>query len=306
MHFLQSADWQKFQESLGRRTYRKSGDGWEYLAILESGTGNTRLYCPYGPSAVDKSAFESAISSLISLGKEIGATFVRIEPTDPTFLTLLNEKKWHKVTYQSLNPEHTLIIDLTQDEESVIAQMSQPARNIYRNYHKKDLKVQSSSDPNDVEIFLKLIHLVSKRTGMRPHSDEYFRSQAKALFPSGTAKLWYATHQGTPIAAAILYDSDKVRHYAHAAADNNPELRKLNAGTAIVAEAIIDAKKHGLNKFDLYGISPDGSTDKHPWYGFTRFKKSFGGSEVAFCGTWELPLKPLPYFVYRLYQMVRK
>lgn len=306
MHFLQSSPWQEFQNKLGRQTFRMSGSDWEYLAILERGTGNTRLYCPYGPYAKSEKAFKNALTSLVNLGKERGATFVRIEPTDADLLPYLKSNKWRKVTYQSLNPEHTQTIDLSQTEEQIVANMSQPSRNIYRNYHKKGLEVKTSQNPSDIEIFIELIHKVANRTGMRPHSDKYFRTQAEALFPVGAAKIWYVLHENKPISASLLYDSPTTRHYAHAAADDTPELRKLNASTALVAEAIVDAKRQGLAEFDLYGIAPADSSKDHPWYGFTRFKKSFGGQEVHFCGTWELPLKPLAYWAYRTYQSIRK
>lgn len=306
MHFLQTTPWQSFQEKLGRQTFRQSGDGWEYLATLEHGKGNTRLYCPYGPWASNESAFREAITSLASLGKELGVTFLRIEPTEAAWANLLKVEGWRKVTYQSLNPEHTIVIDLNRPEDLIISEMSQPARNIYRNYHKKDLEIKTSSDPADIGIFLDLIHQVSQKTGMRPHSDSYFQTQAESLFPAGAAKLWYVNHQNKPIAAALLYDGPDARYYAHAAADSSPELRKLNAGTALVAEAIIDAKRAGLKSFDLYGIAPEGSSKDHPWHGFTRFKRSFGGEEITFAGSWDLPLKPLGYWIYRTYQTIRK
>lgn len=67
-HFLQSTAWQAFQESLGRTTFRDSGPGWEYLAILERSTGNSRLYCPYGPTADDEHSLAAALDSLAQLG----------------------------------------------------------------------------------------------------------------------------------------------------------------------------------------------------------------------------------------------
>lgn len=306
MHFLQSKPWQDFQDQLGRQTFRLSGDGWELLAILERGTGNSRLYCPYGPYARDLAAFEQAIEALVKLGRDKKVTFLRIEPTNPKLSSWLRDHKWQKMNYQSLNPEHTRIIDLNQPEDSIVAQMDQPARNCYRNYRKKGLAVKSSDRPEDINIFLDLIHMVAERTGMRPHSDDYFKKQVAALFSAGAAKLWYAVYDKRPIAAALMYDSATTRYYAHAAANDSHELRKLNAGTALLSEAIIDAKQKQKITFDLYGVVPADSPSSHPWYGFSRFKRSFGGEDIDFAGTWDLPLKPLAYYAYRLYQTVRK
>ena len=306
MHFLQSPAWQAFQKQHGRKTFRQSGDGWEYLAILEKGTRNTRLYCPYGPHGNTQRAFEAALESLMALGRRLDVTFVRIEPVNSSYVRVVEKYGGRKVTYQSLNPEHTRIIDLSVSEDELVSSMAQPVRNCYRNYHKKSIHVKTSIDPLDIDILSRLLHDVAARTGMRPHDDEYFWDQATALFPIGAAKLWYATYQDEPIAAALLYDGANTRYYAHAAASSLPEHRKLNAGTALVAEAIVDAKRQGLAYFDLFGIAPDDSSGNHPWVGFTKFKASFGGSEVSFGGTWDIPLNPLKYWVYRTYQTVRR
>lgn len=304
-HFLQSEAWQEFQTALGREVFRHSGDGWSYLAILERGTGHTRLYCPYGPTATNEASFEEAINSLIKLGRQHKVTFIRVEPTELSYADYLKNHRWKKVTYQQLQPEHSQILDLKQPTDQLIAQMSQPVRNIYRNYHKKDIKIHQSTNPEDIDILLTFVHQVAERTGIRPHSDDYFRQQAATLFPLNAARLWYATVNNTPIAAALIYYTDSTLYYAHAGASALSEHRKLNAGTALLASVIIDAQSRGLTTVDLYGIAPDGASPKHPWAGFTRFKQSFGGSGVTFGGAWDLPLRPLSYWLYRTYQSLR-
>ena len=98
-HFLQSEAWQAFQTVLGREVFRNSGNGWSYLAILERGTGHTRLYCPYGPTAINEASFEEAINSLIRLGRQHKVTFIRVEPTELSYADYLKNHRWKKVTY---------------------------------------------------------------------------------------------------------------------------------------------------------------------------------------------------------------
>ena len=69
---------------------------------------------------------------------------------------------------------------------------------------------------------------------------------------------------------------------------------------------IIDAKNKGLTQFDLFGIAPDGSSPEHPWAGFTRFKRSFGGQDVSFGGSWDIPVKQFDYWLYRSFQTIRR
>ena len=302
-HFLQSSAWKTFQESLGREVLSDSGDGWTYQAIIESGTGNTRLYCPFGPSLSSPEAFDNAITSLKKNALSKQATFIRVEPLGPITTADLQKRGFKEVTYQQLQPSHTLVIDLAPSHEEILAQMSQNSRNITRNYAKKGISIHTSYDQADVTILTSLLSRVASRNHIRTHSSDYFEAQAAALFPTKNAVLYYASVNNNPIAAALVYDDDTTRYYAHAAA--NDEYRKLSAGTALVGQMILDAKDKGLSHFDLYGIAPN-DDPSHPWAGFTKFKRSFGGTPVTSVGAWDLPLKPLPYSFYRLYQSLRR
>lgn len=302
-HFLQSAPWQQFQQAIGHHSVSASGDGWSYTAYLEKGAGNTRLYTPYGPTIDNAAVFPTALTSLKKAAKKHGATFLRIEPTYPVEPSQLRQYGFKPVTYQQLNPAHTLVINLAQSEEEILAQMSQNSRNLTRNYANKGLKIVESQEPEDITILTSLLRGVATRNNITPHSSSYFKKQAEVLFPLSAARLFYVIHEGKPIAAALVYDSPTTRYYAHAAADD--AYRKLSAGTALVGHMILDAKARGLTQFDLYGIAPP-DQPTHPWAGFTKFKKSFGGEVVSYGGTWDLPLKSIPYYGYRAYQTVRR
>jgi lipid II:glycine glycyltransferase (peptidoglycan interpeptide bridge formation enzyme) len=135
------------------------------------------------------------------------------------------------------------------------------------------------------------------RTGFRPQSDSYLRKMMMVLEPLGVAKLFVAEHEGKVAAAAIAFDYDGTRAYAHAA--SHPEARKLRATAPLVWHMMMDAKKAGMGRFDLWGVAPVDAGPKHPWAGFSAFKRGFGGEEVTYSGTWELPLKPLKYKAYQ-------
>jgi lipid II:glycine glycyltransferase (peptidoglycan interpeptide bridge formation enzyme) len=303
-HFLQSKQWAQFQESLGRKVFFDAGPGWSYTAILEKGRFNTRLYCPYGPQIDKKAALAPALASLQKLGRTHHVTFVRIEPVGDVSSKQLTMQHFKKVSYLQLQPEHTLLIDLTPSEEDIVAQMAPNVRNLYRNYAKKGISLHESSRPEDIVIFTQFMHKVARRNDISTHSDEYFKKQAKILLANGSGKIFYALLDNkTPVAAAFVYDSDDTRYYAHSAADD--DYRKLRVGTSLLAHLIIDAKKAGLKTFDLYGIAPT-DDPKHPWAGFTVFKKSFGGSPLTYLGAWDFALKPLKYRLYRLYQTLSR
>lgn len=303
-HFLQSDAWRAFQEALDRRTFTDSGNGWSYMAVLETGKGNTRLYCPYGPDCTSIKSFDAALASLRSLAKAHGVTFIRVEPTEHITAEELRRRGFKQVTYNQLQPENTQVITLAgRTADEVLGDMTPSTRNRYRNYRKKGMEIHESSDPADIELFLQFIKKVAKRTHLTPHSDEYFRTQAQTLFPVGAAKLFYVTVDGKPAAASIAYEGETTRSYAHAAADD--DYRKLAPGTVLVAHMIMDAHTAGKEHYDLYGIAP-ADDPHHPWAGFTQFKQQFGGQPVQYAGTWDLPVRPLAYYGYRTYQTIRR
>lgn len=300
-HFLQTKAWQGFQESLGRETYFRSGKGWSYLAILETGKGSRRLYCPYGPTVTSITTLREAVADLKILGKKLDVMMVRVEPIHRFSRENLEKLGLKKVNYIHLQPQDTRIVNLEKSEEDIIADMNQNCRNRYRNYEKRGMKYVKTYDSKYIDHLITLLDAVAKRTGIKTHSADYFRLQAEELLKNHDASIHMMTLNGKPIAVSLAYDDKTTRYYAHAAADG--EYRKLQAGTILVASMIIDAKREGKQSFDLYGIAPN-NNPKHPWAGFSSFKKAFGGEVVHYSGLWELAFKKRQYWLYRFVMLI--
>jgi lipid II:glycine glycyltransferase (peptidoglycan interpeptide bridge formation enzyme) len=290
-HFLQSTNWRKFQESLGKPVFEESGDGWSFLATLETTPLGNYLYAPYGPTVQNKTAFQSALEALVRLAETKNAVFIRIEPTHGVEAATLRSAGFRKI--KEINPEHTWVLDLAQPKQTILDQMKQNNRNLFNNYTRKGLSVHHTSDPAKITLLTRLLSGVAERNHIHTHASDYFEKQ----MTEAGATLYYATlpEANTPdhaIAAALVYDSPTTRYYAHAAADY--DYRKLSAGTVLLAQMIMDAKSKGLRTFDFYGITTS-DNPSHPWAGFTKFKQSFGGSALAYAGTWDLPLRKSRY-----------
>lgn len=300
-HFLQSEAWARVQRALGRESVEDAGDGWRYRAYLERGRMNSRLYCPYGPEVDSPEALVAAVDSLKRHGKRLGAAFLRIEPTGSTTAQQLESLGFVKAARKQ--PEHTQRIDVDRPFDAVLAEMSASQRNLHRNYAKKGLTVRQSHDAADVEHLVRLLGEVSDRTGEMMHEGDYLRMQARELMPTNDASMYLVELEGEVIAASLIYDDAERRYYAHAAA--NTEHRKLSPGVVLVSQMIADAAEGPQREFDLYGVVPPEQTE-HSWSGFSKFKRSFGGQQYDFLGTWELTLKPFSMALYRLAQRVVK
>ncbi|MCX6497735.1 MAG: peptidoglycan bridge formation glycyltransferase FemA/FemB family protein [Arthrobacter sp.] len=300
-YFLQGPHWADVQRALGRTVHEQSGDGWRFLAVEESNPAGKLLYVPYGPLADSLTAFDAALESLTALARKCGAVFVRLEPVSAGFDssdadTVLRSRGLRPAP-ANLQPELSWIVDLGDDFKDVLAGMKPVNRNLYRNIHKKGVTFRSSQDPADISVLLEFLHLTAARNGFKPQSDEYLSQVARSLMPAGVATLFIAELDGSPIAAALAYDSDDTRTYAHAALDDTH--RKLSAGIPLLVTLMADASEKGLRYVDLWGVAPADQPD-HKWAGFTAFKKSFGGREIAYPGTWDLPVNKVRYGAYQL------
>lgn len=296
-HFLQSAAWEKFQKLESHQTFHISEKDYSVLAILQTTPVGNYLFCPYGPTLAKANIdnLKKSLTGLTQLAHEHQAFFVRIEPPYSSLsvndLKSLGLKKSH-----DLNPAHTWVLDLTIPREELLKNMRKSNVQYWQSSAKKGLTIRTSQDTAEVKILSNLLRGVANKDHFTPQDEAHLQHQIEA----GFATLYFAEYQGQTLAASLVYDFDGTRFYAHAATSDQE--RKLAAGTVLLVQMILDAQKNGAKTFDFWGITTS-EDKKHPWYGFSQYKRSFGGHEVDYAGTWDLPLQPIKY---RLYQFIRQ
>jgi len=109
---------------------------------------------------------------------------------------------------------------------------------------------------------------------------------------------------GEIIAASLFFDYQGTRFYMQSAA--NLDFKHLPATVALLSHAIFTAKEDGLKTLDFWGIAPENADTSHPWYGFTEFKKSFGGYEKIYAGTFDYLVDPKKYHLYSLLRKINR
>ncbi|MEX2014685.1 MAG: peptidoglycan bridge formation glycyltransferase FemA/FemB family protein [Candidatus Saccharimonadales bacterium] len=296
-HFLQSDAWAGFQKAQNKKVFQETQKNWSFSAILEDSSSRLakgkRLYAPYGPTAQSLEALNDALEALAEVSKKEKASYIRVEPIGEFSEKELKSKGLIKAS-RSFQPSQTWQIDLKNSKEEILKQMSSTNRNLFNTASKKGIKFEISYDQKKLSTFLSMIHNMSARTGMKPHSDKYFELMAKSLFPDKSAGLAIGYHENKPIVGGLFFDDKlaKTRYYAHAGSFD--EARKLQANSPLLSYLIMNAKEKGMETFDFYGVSPE-SDNNHRWAGFSKFKRSFGGYEKQFNGTWELPVNKLNY-----------
>lgn len=298
---LQSDIWAQLQEANGHRVFRGEGEGWRYMATLEGGSTGRYLYAPYGPEADNAAAFDAAIADMKRVAADNKCWFIRVEPINDAIWGSQSGEAFlaargFTLSPRQVQPSHTQMIDLTQSEDQILKDMKSTNRNLHRNIHKKGVTFEKSQNPADIKILLKYLDETAGRAGFNRQQDDYLTRVAQVLMPADAATLFIAKVDGEPIGASLIYDSDDTRVYAHAA--TSFAHRKLQVGNPLLSTIILDAKEKGLTYMDLFGIAPNDDPN-HEWAGFTKFKKSFGGTSVAYPGTWDLPVSTAGYKAYQ-------
>ena len=111
------------------------------------------------------------------------------------------------------------------------------------------------------------------------------------------------TTQMLPVAYGLILVCGREAEYFEAAStDLN---RKHPGSTAILWRAMRDLKAMGLERFNLWGIAPEGQPE-HRYAGVTTFKKGFGGEVVAYLPAQDLVLSKVRYLPDLIIERARK
>ncbi|MDO4611555.1 MAG: peptidoglycan bridge formation glycyltransferase FemA/FemB family protein [Candidatus Saccharibacteria bacterium] len=294
----QSKMWQKLQDDLGETNFLETGKDYHYLAILKRTPVGNYLYLPYGPVAETKTALNKALESLKSLAKEKSAIFIRIEPRSPKISQYLpkNAKKT-----KDLNPKETWILDLTGNENDLKQKLPSRLLRYYRNAEKNGLKIEKTTNPEQIKELLKLQKSLAKEKGISTFSENYLKTELKQPF----ATLYLVKNAENKIlAAGLVFDDETTRYNLQGAQSDDG--KKLHATGILTIQLILDAKAAGKTVFDFWGIAPENAPKNHPWAGFTNFKKTFAGHEVNYLGTYDLVLNPIRYKIYQITRAIRR
>ena len=221
---------------------------------------------------------------MVDAARDLGATFIRLEPFGAVDLFTLMARGAKEV--RPVQPRYSWMLGLDKELEVLRRGLTKGHRSSINQAERKGLHIRRADSPDEIEILIRLLAKTSQRSNFHSAGEHYFRTLASSLMPERAACLYIAEANQEPVAAALGFDFNGVRHYAHAGADPEPA-RKLSAAAPLVWQMILDAKQDGMHTFDFWGVLPT-SQPRHAWNGFSQFKKSFGGQLEERAGTWEL------------------
>ena len=292
LHSNEWVDYQKIEESTVKKLAWYENESIIGVAVLVKKSlpfGFVYAYCPRGPIFRAKDFEAKRVVELGDWAKQNWRSmFLRFEPTVEN-AEAVSGKGLKSVT--SVQPAHTLVLDLSLGIEKLMSMMHQKTRYNIRLATKKGVTVREL-DRNEFDLVWDLFRITSDRDEFRLHDKAHYEALLDNVKSEAKARMVGAFFEDKLIAANIQIDFAGTRTYLHGASSNLH--RNVMAPYAIHDFEIKDAIVKGLRWYDFWGIS-----DTNPdWRGITRFKRGFGGEELKYPGTFDLVLDNTKYLLY--------
>ncbi|MBL7150380.1 peptidoglycan bridge formation glycyltransferase FemA/FemB family protein [Candidatus Microgenomates bacterium] len=221
------------------------------------------------------------------LAKKYQALFVKLEPVQPFSEETRRQLYDHGFCHDSwpLLASKTIWIDLTKSKEKLWQEIAKDTRYCIRKAKKEDIKILRHCD---IESFYNEFKRFGK--GYIPKKND-FQALVKSF---GKNAILLSVND---LAGALILIHGKTAYYYYAF--TSPLGRKKFAQPLLVLEAIKLAKTLKCHIFDLEGIEDSRYKVTRKWHGFSRFKKSFGGREVEFPGSFSKYYHPIAKLLFQ-------
>jgi len=255
------------------------------VVIDKTAFGYSTWDIPRGPITIEnsKSKIKNLLDILLNDAEETKCFAIYYSPTK----NQIEHGNYCATALLRYNyPSTTRIIDLRVTEAEILAQMKSKGRYNIHIAEKHGVKVIKS---DDIDAFYKLVRETAERDKFKCLPKKNYEMFLKNL--EGSFLLLALDQNKKPIGGLLGVTWNKTGIYYYGASSYNS--RALMAPYLLQWEAMKRCKNHGCISYDLFGISPNGSPDNHPWKGVTEFKEKFGGEVLEYPEEKTVVLKPM-------------
>ncbi len=277
------------------------------------------LYVPRGPLMdwQNEPLRSRVLADLAHLAYSQGAIFLKIDPDVPLgagvpgqpgtsacelgkdVINSLQKSGW-QFSDDQVQFRNTVVVDLTPDENQLLAKMKQKTRYNIRLAVRKGVNIRPGR-ATDLGLLYRMYADTSLRDGFVIREENYYRMlwgkfmASKAGSQSPVAEPLIAEVDGEPVAALLFFRFARKAWYMYGM--SREVHREKMPNYLLQWEAMRRAKAHGCTLYDLWG-APDEFNEDDPMWGVYRFKEGLGGQVVRHIGAWDLAVHKL---LFRLY-----
>jgi lipid II:glycine glycyltransferase (peptidoglycan interpeptide bridge formation enzyme) len=275
-------------------------------------------YIPKGPLLdwSDKALRERVLADLRKFARKKGAIFLKIDPEvvlgtgipaqadavedsiGQATVSGLQKSGWLFANDQ-IQFRNTVTIDLSPDEETLLANMKQKTRYNVRLAARKGVKLRVA-DAGDFDLLYKMYAETSVRDGFVIRGQDYYETVWRTFSEAGMLEPLIATVEAEgvdpePVAAMTIFRFAGKALYMHGM---SRDLHRNKMPTYFLQwEAMRRAKEAGCTVYDLWGAS-DIFDESDSMWGVFRFKQGLGGQVVRHIGAWDYPIRPIWFKLY--------
>lgn len=308
-HILQTSAWGDLKASFGWQVLRlKVGEVGAQILFRSLPLGFSLAYIPKGPVCPAQESLDTFWLEVDALCLERKAIFLKVETDDwqgEADSEAANKlSPGFRLSPHSIQPPRTLVVDLTPEEDQILAAMKQKTRYNIRLAARKDIVVSRSED---ISVFSDLMDITGQRDDFGVHSLEYYRQVYDLFHPHGAGELFIAQYEDQPLAAIMVFMRGTRAWYFYGASSN--QQRNRMPTYLLQWEAMCWAKARGCQTYDLWGV-PDVDFEtleadfmnRHDGlWGVYRFKRGFGGELMRTAQAQDRVYRPALYTAYRLW-----
>jgi hypothetical protein len=275
---LQSWAWGEVQSRSGWTVERRLSPNTMASIQLRKVGPAREAYVPRGPVP----ATAEALDWLIAWARNAGVARLVVEPEAPEDLgEELTARGF--VRAAPIQPQHTRILPLLPPDD-LLKTFKHGRRYNIRTGIKRGVVVEEGGDAAELA---RQSAAVERRESIRLPDRRYYQLLLD-LLPWCRTYTAFAPGDREPLATVLVARHDG-RAYS-LFAGRSGRRRELMGNDLAWWSAISAAAEAGCRDIDLWGVPPPRANPDHPWIGIGVFKSEFGGSEIAYCGAWELVL----------------
>ncbi len=319
--------WEEGQGSWQMRVSRKADIHTEkpsaagLLLEREAFPGLRILYMPKGPLLADWSNHalsEKVLDDLADFTRKKKALQLKIDPDleigrgvageeqfqeceqGEGFQEILRRKGW-VYSREQVQFKNTVLVDLKQDEDQILARMKSKTRYNIKLSGRKGIKVRLGNI-QDLPYLYRMYAETSRRAGFTIRGESYYLSLWKSFMDDAPGSIEgpkaqpiIAEYEGQIVAAAVIFMFGERSWYLHGM--SLTEHSEKMAPHFVQWEAMRWAKSQGCMIYDMWG-APDQFDESDPLWGVYRFKRGYGGDISLTIGAWDYPARPIGYAAY--------
>jgi len=301
-HYAQTALWAQAQAIRGWQTLRivlKEQDniiaGAQILTRTLPIVGSLG-YLSWGPvcDVLDLYLSKLVVNEIQKVCKQSHIFYLVLKPPDngEKIAHLLPGLGFHDAT-DLYGQTASVVIDLTQDIDCILAQLSKFKRQTIRRIERRGALIRREGTQQDIPGFYRLYALSSQRIGFTPYPEKFYQELWRVFEPRGYLKLFLSEYEGEPVSSLLTIpfkDSVTIYKLGWSGAYSN-----LYPNDTVYWEAIRWAKSNGYHYFDLGGVNAEAAQatlQNKPipeWVlnSFHRFKLDYGGQIIFYPNTFD-------------------